>query len=190
MDESLFYLGENVSQESDWLVEQAIPEDAEALAYMHGESFKDTYLNDDETHNAQVLAEAAAFVTPERLQQRIELIHHALTHSDKEFYVTVNNDHGIPAGFLYGYKDADTQELSALYVSKAYHGTGVAQALTTQFIDWCDRDKPIEVGVVIDNERAQRFYQKIGFHATGTAHESFYPFLEETKMILPERGDK
>lgn len=174
-------------QHSDWLVEQAIPEDAAALAALHGESFKDAYLGEDEARNARVLAEAAAFVTPARLAKRIELINDVLLRSDQECYMTVNDENGAPIGFLYGYKEEDKQELSALYVSKEYYGSGVAQALTVAFIDWCDHDKPVELGVVVDNERAQKFYRKIGFQATGTMHDSFYEFLPETKMILPTR---
>ena len=175
-------------QQSDWLVEQVVPEDAHALAVLHAESFKEAYLGTDEARNAQVLAEAADFVTPDRLKKRIDLINQTMEHSDKEFYATVNDESGVPVGFIYGFKEDDgKQELSALYISKDYFGSGLAQALTAQFIDWCDPDKPVELGVVVDNERAQNFYKKIGFQATGEMHESYYEFLPETTMKLPKR---
>ena len=174
-------------QQSDWLIEQAIPEDAHALAVLHGESFKEAYLSTDEPRNARVLAEAADFITPDRLEKRMELIRDSMEHSDKEFYATVNDEDGVPVGFIYGFKEDDKQELSALYISKEYFGSGLAQALTQQFIDWCDPDKPVELGVVVDNDRAQKFYKKIGFQATGQMHDSYYEFLPETKMILPKR---
>ena len=178
-------------QQPDWLVEQAVPEDAHALAALHAESFREAYLGADEERNAQVLAEAADFVTPERLKKLIELINQTMEHSDKEFYATVNDENGVPVGFIYGFKEGDgKQELSALYISKEYFGSGLAQALTTGFIEWCDSDKPVELGVVVDNERAQKFYKKIGFQATGEMHDSYYPFLPETKMILPTRQEK
>ena len=177
-------------KQSDWLVEQVVPEDAEALAFMHAESFKEAYLGPNEERNAQVLAEAADFMSAERLQKRIALIYESMQRSDKEFYASVNNEQGIPIGFIYGFKEEEKQELSALYVSKDYFGSGVAQALAEEFIDWCDPDTPIELGVVVDNERAQKFYRKIGFQATGDLRDSYYEFLQETTMILPEREGK
>jgi len=190
MDESLFYLGESMPHTSEWLVEQAVPEDAEALAYMHAESFKEAYLGDDEERNAAVLAESAAFMSPDRLRKRVELIHESMLNSDREFYAVVNDDAGIAIGLIYGFKEESLQELSALYINKQYFGSGLAQALAGEFLEWCDRDKPVEVGVFVENARAQKFYQKIGFQATGKAHDSYYEFLPETKMILPKRqGD-
>jgi len=180
-----------VSSQPEWSVKQAVPEDAEAIAFLHAESFKAAYLGVDEERDARVLAEAAAFMTADRLEKRMKLILESMVHSDKEYYAVVNNEHGLPAGFIHGLKEADRQELRALYIRTAYYGSGVAQALTREFINWCDPDKPIELGVVLENERAQNFYKKIGFQATGRSRDSFYDYLPETEMILSKRqGDK
>ena len=63
------------THQANWTTEQAHPEDAAFLASLHSESFKDAYfiLGDDE-HNERVAAEATAFLTPDRIQARAELI--------------------------------------------------------------------------------------------------------------------
>lgn len=175
-------------QQSEWMIEQAIPEDAHALAYMHAESFKAAYLRDDE-RDVKVLAEAAAFVTPERIEARIELILRSFKSPDEFYYVATDED-AHPIGLVYGYKTESIQELSALYVDVSYFGRGVGKELAQAFIDWCDPERPIELGVVEDNERAKRFYRKMGFVAVGDVRESFYDFLRETTMTLsPRKGE-
>lgn len=61
-------------------------------------------------------------------------------------------------------------ELSKFYLLPGHHGTGVATALMAAALRWAtDRGaQRIWLGVNRTNERAQRFYRKIGFEITGT----------------------
>lgn len=168
---------------NDWTVEAALPEDTEKIARMHSESFKKAYLKeDDEDHNKQVIDEATQFLTPERMQLRSELLAHSLEHSDKHFYQVALHDDGEVIGLIYGTKREAVQEIEALYVDEAYFGAGVGRALVESYIDWADSDKPIELGVYKENERAKRFYRKMGFEALNDDRQSFYPFMPETTM--------
>lgn len=55
------------------------------------------------------------------------------------------------------------QRIGMLYVDKDWHGTGIAAELMQRLIDWFDPLKPIELEVVVYNERAKAFYRKWGF---------------------------
>ena len=178
------------NQQSNVLIRPGIPEEAEGSARMHAESFKSAFLSENEARNADVLAEAARFVTPDRIRARMELIQRSLENAENEFFYTATDTAGIPVGLIYGYKTDDIQELAALYVAVPYFGTGVAQDLTRAFIDWCDTSRRIELGVVEDNARAQRFYQKMGFQAVNEPYDSYYDYLKEIKMVLPIREEQ
>jgi ribosomal protein S18 acetylase RimI-like enzyme len=100
---------------------------------------------------------------------------------DRELLVAVN------AGALLGYtmlvyeepKDADvaaalttrpTVELSKCYVLAGQHGAGVASALMSATLD-AARSRgaaAVWLGVNQQNGRANRFYEKHGFHVVGT----------------------
>lgn len=167
-----------------WMIEQPVPEYAAKIARVHGESFKTAYLRPgDEDHNAKVIAEATDFVTSERLEKRMELIKASMDNPQKEFFQIAMSDESEVLGFIYGFKAEEKQEILALYVDEQYFGGGVGRALVDAFIEWSDKDRPIELGVVKDNERAKRFYSKMGFRGLNDDRESHYDFLPETTMV-------
>jgi RimJ/RimL family protein N-acetyltransferase len=178
------------SQQSNVLIRPGTPEQAAGFAHMHAESFKAAYLSGNEARNAEVLAEAARFVTPDRIRTRMELMQRSLANAKTEFFYTASDETGTPAGLIYGYKTDDIQELAALYVAAPYFGTGVAQDLTTAFVGWCDPGRRIELGVVEDNIRAQKFYRKMGFQAVNEPYNSHFAYLPEIKMVLPIREEQ
>lgn len=63
-----------------------------------------------------------------------------------------------------------TVELSKMYVLPAHHRSGAAAELMRSGIAWAAESGAAAVwlGVNAKNERAQRFYRKHGFEATGT----------------------
>ncbi|MFZ1250775.1 MAG: GNAT family N-acetyltransferase [Candidatus Microsaccharimonas sp.] len=170
-------------RQNDWMVEQALPEDAKKIAEMHSNSFQKAYLKPgDESHNAIVIEAATAFLTPARLEKRAELLAHSLEHPETDFYQIIMDDDGKAAGLIYGVKLDKIQEIEALYVDEKYHGSGVAQALVEAYVEWADPTRPIELGVVVDNDRAKKFYKKMGFEALSDKRPAFYSFLPETTM--------
>ena len=172
----------------DWMVEQAIPEDVQKIALLHSESFQRAYLKEgDDEHNQQVISEATDFLSPERLQLRAELVETALNNPEVHFYHVAMRDDGQPIGLIYGTKEEDVQEIQALYVDENYYGSGVGKALVEEFIEWSDPTKPIELGVHRENERAKKFYTKMGFEALNDQRHSYYEFLPETTM--KRKGD-
>lgn len=63
-----------------------------------------------------------------------------------------------------------TSELSKIYVLAGHHGGGVAAALMSSCLDAARErgSRGAWLGVNQLNERAQRFYEKSGFHRVGT----------------------
>ena len=176
----------------EWTIEQAIPEDAAQTAEFHSESFQGTYVKPNknhepeiEEHNRQVVEKATELVSQDRIQKRADFIDKAAQEPETHFYYLATRENNQPIGLIYGEidKEKDTQEIVALYVDEKYHGTGVAQALVNAFIEWADPTKPIELGVYKENERAKRFYAKMGFEALNDDRHSHYEFLPETTMI-------
>lgn len=174
-----------------WNIATATVEATEAIARLHADSFKVAYLrNDGSERDKSVLAEVADFLTPERLEKRRELIESTLNDPENEFYQIAHSDTGDPIGLIYGFKENQKYELSALYVHKDYFGKGVGEALIKAFREWADPALKIELGVVEDNERAKKFYSKMGFQALGDQRNSWYPFLPETSMVINGEQEK
>ena len=64
-------------------------------------------------------------------------------------------------------------ELKRLYISADFHGKGIAQALTNFAFDFAKENnyEVIWLGVWEHNERAKKYYQKMGFEDTGHTHD-------------------
>ncbi|HSW92698.1 MAG TPA: GNAT family N-acetyltransferase, partial [Patescibacteria group bacterium] len=80
------------------------------------------------------------------------------------------------------------QHVGSLYTDKHWHGKGIGGALMQKIIDWCDPEKPIELGVVAYNERAKAFYRKWGFEEIPGSETLFDNTIPEVMMI--RKGDK
>lgn len=164
----------------EWKAETPRVEDAEAMARLQAQSWLDTrQVEGAEERNAEIQLYANAMIQPERIALRQQFIERALN-NPKGLYKIVRAENDQPIGLLFGSKRSEDQELVSLYVDKEHHGTGVAQALMKDFIEWADPDRPIQVGVLEDNERAQRFYEKSGFEIVP---ETLRPF-QESKYLF------
>ena len=164
----------------EWKAETPRVEDAEAMAHLQSQSWLDTYQRDgQEERNAEIQLYAQKMVQPERVALRQQFIERALN-NPKALYKIVRGENDQPVGLLFGSKRNDSQELITLYVDQDYQGKGVAPELMQSFLDWVDPDRPVELGVLEDNERAQRFYEKFGFEIVP---ETLHPF-QESKYLF------
>ena len=140
------------------------PEDAEALAELFIETFRDTF---GHLYNPEDLASFLEEVTPERFRNEI---------GDERFEFVLANEAGKLAGFvklgppeLPVETPPDTIELCQLYVRKEWHGTGVAAELMERALAAAERRgaRHMQLSVYVDNHRARRFYERYGFEAVG-----------------------
>ncbi|MDB5180327.1 MAG: hypothetical protein JWO54_85 [Candidatus Saccharibacteria bacterium] len=179
-----------------WKIQKAIPLEAEKIATLQSESFYDTYTifhdgelsPDEQKHNDDVLKETEGFITPDRIKLRAKLIASSVDGPNVHFYHTAQLEDGRPVGFIYGTKEDVKQEIYALYVAKDFKREGVGRALVEKYIEWSDPQRPVELGVYKENERAKRFYTRMGFEALNDDRHSFYDYLPETTMI--RKGDQ
>jgi GNAT superfamily N-acetyltransferase len=93
---------------------------------------------------------------------------------------------GIVGAFRWG-DDPDTAELVSMWTAPPHRRAGVGRALSQAVVDWA-RDggaSKVVLWVVRGNDRAQTFYESVGFEATDDiiAMRSD-PCREEQRMVL------
>jgi RimJ/RimL family protein N-acetyltransferase len=82
-------------------------------------------------------------------------------------------------------RDADRQ-LVSMWVAATHRGTGVATALVSAILSWAGQAGAARIGlwVTSDNVRARRFYERMGFTATGEVQPlPSDPRQEEVRMV-------
>ena len=161
------------------------PTDSKAIASFQADLWEQTYSRPGED-NILVVQDARAFLQAHRVARRKEIISRIQRDDSAEYMriaraKTEMGNRAI-AALLYGAKEeSGHQELCALYVHSNFHGEGLAQEITEGFIEWCNDDQPIDVGVDTQNYRAQRFYAKMGFKNTGKTRP-FNSYITEKIM--------
>jgi len=121
------------------------------------------------------------FNKPEELLQYLEYTYNtekiadSIAKSNNVFFIALYNCQAI--GFAKvkikslnkQINDSRQIELLKIYVLKEYHGSGAAQALLDAVIQLAKKNQPdcIWLDVIIENERAIRFYEKNGFKKYG-----------------------
>ncbi len=152
-------------------VKRIEPKDAEVLSELSKRTFYDTF---------------TGTCTEDDMQQflheyfDIEVVKRELAdENDWYFFIEVDN---VPAGYLrlkedYSNFDLMKQwkalELKRIYIDKEYHGKGLAQELMN-FAETFAKENKYEVlwlGVWEHNNRAQKFYEKMGFKDSGHTHD-------------------
>ncbi len=81
--------------------------------------------------------------------------------------------------------DADRQ-LVSMWVHASYRGTHVATELLGAVVEWARAGgaRTIALWVTKDNDRARRFYERMGFEITGDVQPlPSDPFKDEIRMI-------
>ncbi|MGG9971606.1 N-acetyltransferase family protein [Ferruginibacter sp. SUN002] len=97
------------------------------------------------------------------------------------FYFFAELD-GLPVGYMKFQEDYSSfeeikkwkaLELKRIYVSKEYHGKGIAQKLMDFYLDYAIANKfeVVWLGVWDQNFKAQKFYEKYGFVNSGFDHD-------------------
>ena len=156
---------------TDITMRRITPEDVPALSFISKETFYDTF---------------TGTCTSEDMEDFLEKYYNEKTLFDEisnsgiEFYF--GEAGGTPVGYL-SFKEEISEfeeinkrkalELKRFYVSKKYHGKGIAQKMISFFIDRAihERCEAVFLGVWEFNYRAQKFYSKHGFNLTDHKHD-------------------
>ena len=152
-------------------IRRAILKDADVLSALSKKTFYDTFTGTcTDADMQQFLQEYfdAAVVKKELADE-----------NDYYFFIEAA---GVPAGYLRLMEDYrnfplmkqwKALELKRIYIDKPFHGTGLAQELMG-FAEKFARENKFDVlwlGVWEHNNRAKRFYQKMGFEDSGHTHD-------------------
>ncbi|MDB5182336.1 MAG: N-acetyltransferase [Candidatus Saccharibacteria bacterium] len=109
--------------------------------------------------------------------------------AEKVWFVAKDND-GQVIGMARPWRadEEGLQRVGAVYVDKDHQGEGIADSLMDQIIAWSDAERPLYLWVAEENERAKRFYQKVGFAVVGDERKTVYGNIPHIKMS--RKGDK
>jgi GNAT superfamily N-acetyltransferase len=170
---------------SSYTIRPAVEADAAAIVKVHSRSWIETYPNEAAGVSlAWVQARVDQWNTPEGLEWRKARIRDT---TNRAMRVAENED-GMIIGLVSSIRDNDMQRLNALYVDKAYYGSGVAQQLMDWLIGWADPHRPLDLEVASYNERAKAFYRKYGFIEVEHSEHIVHEVIPVITMI--RKGDK
>ena len=152
------------------MIRRATLKDAELLSALGKETFYDTFTGTcTEADMNQFLHDYF----------NLEQVKEELANENDLYFVAETN--GVATGYIRMMEDYSNfpmmkkwkaLELKRIYVSKNFHGRGVAQQLM-QFVEDFARENKYEVvwlGVWEHNQRAKKFYEKCGFKDSGHTH--------------------
>ena len=152
-------------------IRRAAVADAVALSRLGAETFRDAFADENNPEDMRrYLAEA---FTPERQAAEIEDPSSTMVIAEHqgEFDTAalVGYAHLVGAPAPAAVTGPDPMELKRLYVSRAWHGQGVAQALMEAILDAARARgaQTLWLGVWERNHRALEFYAKYGFARVG-----------------------
>ena len=169
-------------QKPRYTIRDARPEDAEAIIAMHAQSWLETYPNKEAGVTEDWVRERTdRWSTEENLEKRRDIIRRCKGNPNA-FYRVAENDKGEIVGMAAPFRNETVQRVGAINVKKSYQGTGLAQGLMDQIIEWMDTRRPLQLEVASYNERAKAFYRKYGFEEVSGSERISHEILPTITM--------
>lgn len=153
-----------------WTIRDTKKSDIQAITSLLLVSWLDTYVNEDLGITRDYLLE----------RQMKYLTYDFYTNDCKyEYFQNVKDNLHIVAedknqiivGFLHCRRFDNKQIIDGIYLLPEFKGSGLAQEFAKRFEDWEDKTMDTEVGVAEYNDRAIRFYKKLGFEPNGVKYK-------------------
>lgn len=155
-----------------------------ALAPMHIEAWKESYVNEKSGMTDEDVYNLMGHVLKNTGHRR-NTIAESLEQPDKVLYRVVKNSAGNIIGFLHGSKDDEYNRFDAIYLLDEAKGSGTGGKLMTEFLAWADKSKPSHLEVFSFNDHAIRFYERYGFVKVDQSEKLYknkFPYIE---MVRP-----
>lgn len=128
-------------------------------------------------------APEAFAATPERERAKTEADWRAILAPERGVRAMAEVE-GKPAGLIGAFSRGEVGEIIWMWVDPAFRGQGVGDALVAFALDWCRaRGLGCLLWVADGNERARRFYQRLGFTPTG-ARQPFPTDSDRTEFCM------
>jgi len=162
-------------------VRDAVASDAEDVARVHVDAWRETY--------SGVLADH--HFSEEALSRRKQFWARYLSLEPRPGRMVVAEQGGVPVGFAnageargpdaeHGFPPARSLHLFSIYLLTAAHGSGLGQLMLEAVL----QDDPAQLWVLRGNDRAIAFYERNGFAADGVEFiDPSEPRLVELRMV-------
>jgi len=153
-----------------WTIREVTKHDIQAVFSVILVSWIDTYVNEELGITKQFITESQLkYLTYDFYSTECRFDYFSNTADN--LYLVAENDNGIIGGFLHCQRPEGKQLLDGIYLLPELKGTGLAQQFVARFLEWEDKSKDTELGVVEYNARAIRFYEKLGFVPNGVKYK-------------------
>lgn len=162
-------------------IEDTTLADIAGLRRVQAQGWNQTYPNEEVGVSAEFIKNRTdSWMTPEGMQRSEEVL--APIFESPNHLHKVAKLNGEIVGLVHASK-LDHQHLEALYIQDDQRGTGLAQRMIDEVLNFLDRTKPIVLEVVTYNDRAIRFYQKNGFEILPGSEKLFAKVIPTVDMI-------
>ena len=163
-------------------IEKAVPADAEAWCRIRKECWLDVYPNKEHDITKEDIL-LKDFDSEEKIQMWRDSF---ANQTDCRYYSAKTC--GKVVGMCLSYPDQPICEIGAIYIDLNYQHQGIGTKLISQAMSDFDQTKKVNLKVVSYNEKAIKFYQKLGFKIVGPFDDPFGKLpngkqLPETEMI-------
>ena len=176
-------------QKPYYTIRDAEEDDVPAIIAMHAQSWLDTYPNETAGVTRVWVKERTDRwrTDEEKIEKRRDTIRRCKDNPNAMYRVAVSDQDEI-VGIIAPFRNDTTQRIGAIYVGKAQQGTGLAQKLMDQIIEWADPHRPLDLEVASYNERAKAFYRKYGFTEDTNSEHIVHDVIPVVSMT--RKGDK
>jgi len=182
-------MSEKIEKQPSFKIEPPQQGDEAAIASMHVQSWKETYITPESGLTDEMVDE---FLTPmmRNYDRRRKTIAEALANPELVLYRVVKNDKGEIVGFMHASKQDDLNKLEGIYLLNEVKGAGVGDELVSEFLAWADKTKPSQLQVFSFNHRAINFYNKYGFMKVDDSLKFYKDKLPYFDMIRPAEEER
>lgn len=150
-------------QEDLFQIEDAKPEDVEALRTIVRDAWLEIYPNEEYGITTEDIS-SIDWYSPEGLAKRRKEI---LEEKDVIHNWVLKNEKDKVVGFCKATKLSTTMgEIDAMYLLREIEGKGLGKKLIEKAFEWLGKDSDIKLKVVVYNTHAINFYKKFGFKET------------------------
>lgn len=171
------------------IVREASEGDILKIRTMHAHSWLVAYPNDEFGVSKDWVRErVSAWTTEEGIQKSKEHFKGIFGNPQHFYRIAELGDEVV--GLVHAINEGEKQHLAALYIDESQYGNGLAQRLMDGAIEWLDSTKPTDLGVVVYNARAIRFYEKYGFRVQDGSEHQFAEKIPVVNMILEGENDE
>ncbi len=158
-------------------------DDIVPLRHMHARSWNEVYPNGSEGVSPEWVKEITdSWLTEEGIAKSHEHFKDKLDNPD-HFHRIAVDEAGEIVGFIHGSNIEGHQRLEGLYLDTHMQGTGLAQRMADEVMEWFDPSREVELEVADYNKRAKAFYWKYGFEEVPGTNGLFKGKIPDVKMI-------